>query len=234
MHGQASPSGRARVLLVEDDPDVRSAVERGLSVHGFEVVAVADAERALTEVARRRPQMLVLDVGLPGVSGIELCVRLREVDVSAPILMLSARDQVGDRVAGLRAGADDYLVKPFVLDELVARLEALQRRARPSAASSSAHVVGSLWVDPDRRLASVGDQRLELSRREFDLLEVLAANSGIVLSRIRLLELVWGYDFEVDTNVVDVFVAYLRRKLGAAGAPGMIETVRGVGFVLRG
>jgi two-component system response regulator PrrA len=207
MRAGGASAGRARVLVVEDDPDVRSAVERGLSVHGFEVVAVADAERALTEVARRRPQILVLDVGLPGVSGIELCARLRELDIAAPILMLSARDQVGDRVAGLRAGADDYLVKPFALDELVARLEALQRRARPTPAPSSAHVVGRLWVDPDRRMASVGEQRLEL---------------------------VWGYDFEVDTNVVDVFVAYLRRKLAAADAPGMIETVRGVGFVLRG
>lgn len=228
------PGALARVLVVEDDPAVRSAVERGLALHGFDVVAVPDAERALSEVARRRPHLLVLDIGLPGMNGIELCSRLRAVDVATPILVLSARDQVGDRVAGLRAGADDYLVKPFALDELVARLQALQRRMRPAPAPGSSLAVGQLWVDPDRRTASVGDQRLELSRREFDLLAALAANAGIVLTRVRLLELVWGYDFEVDTNVVDVFVGYLRRKLDAAGAPQMIETVRGVGFVLRG
>lgn len=229
-----SASGLARVLVVEDDPAVRSAVERGLTLHGFDVVAVPDAERALSEAARRRPQLMVLDIGLPGMSGIELCSRFRALDVSTPILVLSARDQVGDRVTGLRAGADDYLVKPFALDELVARLQALQRRMRPVPAPRTAHAVGQLWVDPDRRSASVGERRLELSRREFDLLSALAANAGIVLTRVRLLELVWGYDFEVDTNVVDVFVGYLRRKLDAAGAPRMIETVRGVGFVLKG
>ena len=228
------PVAAARVLVVEDDHGVRSAVERGLQVHGFEVIAVPDAERALAEVARRRPDLLVVDVGLPGMSGIELCRRLRELDVGTPLLVLSARDQVGDRVAGLQAGADDYLVKPFALDELVARLQALQRRARPTAAPSAALSVGELWVDPDRRIASWAGHRLELSRREFDLLEVFAAHPGFVLSRIRLLELVWGYDFEVDTNVVDVFVGYLRRKLDAAGAPRLIDTVRGVGFVLKG
>jgi two-component system response regulator PrrA len=222
------------VIVVEDDDGVRSAVERGLQMHGFEVMAIPDAERALTEVARRRPDLMVVDVGLPGMSGIELCRRLRELDVGTPLLVLSARDQVGDRVAGLQAGADDYLVKPFALDELVARLQALQRRARPAAAPSAASAVGDLWVDPDRRIASWRGQRLDLSRREFDLLEVFAAHPGIVLSRIRLLELVWGYDFEVDTNVVDVFVGYLRRKLDALGAPRLIDTVRGVGFVLRG
>jgi two-component system response regulator PrrA len=228
------PTPAARILVVEDDQGVRSAVERGLQMHGFEVMAVPDAERALSEVARRRPDLMVVDVGLPGMSGIDLCRRLRELDVGTPLLVLSARDQVGDRVAGLQAGADDYLVKPFALDELVARLQALQRRARPAAAPTAASSVGELWVDPDRRLASWAGNRLDLSRREFDLLEVFASHPGMVLSRIRLLELVWGYDFEVDTNVVDVFVGYLRRKLDAVGAPRLIDTVRGVGFVLRG
>jgi two-component system response regulator PrrA len=158
---------------------------------------------------------------------------LRKLDVDTPILILSARDQVGDRVAGLQAGADDYLVKPFSLDELAARLQALLRRARPTLGATSVLAAGALWIDLDRRVATVDQVRLELSRREFDLLAVFAANPGIVLSRIRLLELVWGYDFEVDTNVVDVFVGYLRRKLESAGAPRLIDTVRGVGFVLR-
>ena len=224
----------ASILVVDDDEPVRDAVERGLGLHGYAVVGAADAEAAFGVVAKRRPDLLVLDIGLPGISGIELCQRLRDVDVDVPILMLSARDQVGDRVAGLQAGADDYLVKPFALDELVARVQALLRRARSSVPDvDRASVAGALWVDVARRIATVHGIRLELSRREFDLLAAFAANPGIVLSRIRLLELVWGYDFEVDTNVVDVFVGYLRRKLDAAGAPKAIETVRGVGFVLR-
>jgi two-component system response regulator PrrA len=227
------PTPGSSVLVVDDDEPVRDAVERGLALHGFQVVGAPDAETATTLIARRRPDLLVLDIGLPGISGIELCRRLRDVDVEVPILMLSARDQVGDRVEGLQAGADDYLVKPFALDELVARVQALLRRSRTPAAAVGARVAGALWVDVDRRIATVHGNRLELSKREFDLLAAFAANSGIVLSRIRLLELVWGYDFEVDTNVVDVFVGYLRRKLDAAGMPGAIETVRGVGFVLR-
>ena len=226
-------SDGGRVLVVEDDDAVRTAVDRGLGVHGFEVSSVPDAESAIAIVARRRPDVMIVDIGLPGMSGVELCTRLRGLDVDTPILILSARDQVGDRVAGLQAGADDYVVKPFSLDELAARVHALLRRSKPSASATSALSAGPLWIDLDRRVAKVGDARLELSRREFDLLAVFAANPGIVLSRIRLLELVWGYDFDVDTNVVDVFVGYVRRKLDAAGAHQLIETVRGIGFVLR-
>jgi two-component system, OmpR family, response regulator PrrA len=222
-----------RVLVVEDDDAVRTAVDRGLGVHGFDVSSVADAESAMTIVARHRPDVMIVDIGLPGMSGVELCTRLRGLDVDVPILILSARDQVGDRVAGLQAGADDYVVKPFSLDELAARVQALLRRSRPTAAATSVLAAGPLWIDLDRRIATVNDARLDLSRREFDLLAVFVANPGIVLSRIRLLELVWGYDFDVDTNVVDVFVGYVRRKLDGAGSAGIIETVRGVGFVLR-
>ena len=228
-----SSADAGRVLVVEDDDAVRTAVDRGLGVHGFDVSSVPDAESALAAVARRRPDLMIVDVGLPGISGIELCTRLRGLDVDTPILILSARDQVGDRVAGLQAGADDYLVKPFSLDELAARVHALLRRSRPSSGATSVLSAGPLWVDLDRRVATVDEARLELSRREFDLLATFAANPGIVLSRIRLLELVWGYDFDVDTNVVDVFVGYLRRKLESAGAARLIDTVRGVGFVLR-
>ena len=222
-----------RVLVVEDDDAVRSAVDRGLGVHGFDVSSVADAESAIELIARRRPDVMIVDIGLPGMSGVELCTRLRGLDVDTPILILSARDQVGDRVAGLQAGADDYVVKPFSLDELAARLHALLRRARPTMGVTSVLAAGPLWIDLDRRVAKVNEERLDLSRREFDLLASFVANPSIVLSRIRLLELVWGYDFDVDTNVVDVFVGYLRRKLDAAGAPSLLETVRGVGFVLR-
>ena len=233
-----TPTEPATVLVVEDDAAVREAVLRGLALHGLAASAVGDAETALAEVARRRPAVLVVDVGLPGASGIELCSRLRELDVRTPLLILSARDQVGDRVAGLQAGADDYLVKPFSLDELVARLQALMRRSagmgHPQGHVATAVAIGQLWIDEDRHFVAHDGRRIDLSRREFDLLWVLAINRDLVLSRVRLLELVWGYDFDVDTNVVDVFVGYLRKKLAGAGAPPMIETVRGVGFVLRG
>jgi two-component system response regulator PrrA len=230
-------SGGASVLVVEDDGDVRTAISRGLGLHDMLVVEAGSAEDALATIARRLPDVLVVDIGLPGMSGIELCTELRERNVDVPILILSARDEVGDRVDGLRAGADDYVVKPFHLDEIVARLQALLRRAARPPGGSDDDVVaaGSLWIDRDRRVAKAGATRLDLTRREFDLLATLGANAGIVLSRVRLLELVWGYDFDVDTNVVDVFVGYLRRKLAAAGGGSAvrIETVRGVGFVLK-
>ncbi len=245
--------GQGRVLIVEDDDEVRRAVEQGLNLLGFEARSVGDAETALALIGRAAssaipssgpggpPEVLVADVGLPGLSGIELCRRLRAESVDVPILILSALDQVSDRVAGLQAGADDYLVKPFDLEELSLRLRALLRRAATAAPTpDAAHTQGRvtvgarLWLDLDRRRASYDGQPVDLSRREFDLLAAFATNAGIVLSRIRLLELVWGYDFDTDTNVVDVFVGYLRRKLEAAGAaPRTIETVRGVGFVLR-
>jgi DNA-binding response OmpR family regulator len=166
-----------------------------------------------------------------------VCARLRADGLRTPILILSARDEVDDRVAGLQAGADDYLVKPFAVEELVARLHALLRRAGEApdgdADPSAPLVVGDLTVEPAARGARRGERDLDLTRREYELLEALARNAGIVLSRERLLELVWGYDWETDGNVVDVFVSYLRRKLEAGGEPRMLQTVRGIGFVLR-
>ncbi len=220
-----------RVLVVEDDDAVREAVRSGLTMHGFDVSVAADGESAVQAVTRSLFDVVVLDVGLPAMSGIDVCVHLRRQEIDVPILMLSARDQVGDRVAGLQAGADDYLVKPFDLSELTARLGALIRRSLLRPTTTAVLRLGDLRVDADGRRALVGDEVLDLTRREFDLLLALATNPGVVLSRLRLLELVWGYDFEVDTNVVDVFVGYLRRKLSAAGLPPLIATVRGVGFV---
>ncbi len=222
----------ARILVVEDDFDVRDAVGRGLALHGFVPVLAGDANAAREQVARQRPDLIVLDVGLPGQSGIEFCEGLRADGIDVPVLILSARDAVGDRIAGLSAGADDYVVKPFDLAELVLRLQALLRRAVPKPTTDTL-AAGPLWLDLDRHFASYDGVRLDLSGREFDLLATFVRNDGIVLSRVRILELVWGYDFDVDTNVVDVFVGYLRRKLELAGAPRVIETVRGVGFVLR-
>jgi two-component system response regulator PrrA len=225
----ADPSG-PDVLVVDDDEDIRTSLQRGLVLSGFAVRTAADGEAALRAVAERTPDCIVLDVGLPDADGIRVVTVLRDRGVATPVCMLSARTTVEDRVTGLAAGADDYLVKPFALTELVARLRALLRRV--PAPPSARIAVGPLTVDPAARAVTVAGRAVELTRREFDLTETLARNAGVVLSRERLLELVWGYDFAVDTNVVDVFVSQLRRKLEADGVPRMIRTVRGVGFVL--
>ena len=222
------------VLVVDDDAAIREALERALRLEGF-AVAVADGGRAaLDSVARTPPAAIVLDVTMPDLGGRAVCARLRADGVRTPILILSARDEVDDRVAGLQAGADDYLVKPFAIPELVARLRALLRRAGGGSPGGSARLtVGDVVIDPAARTVTRSGRDVELTRREFELFETLARNAGLVLSRERLLELVWGYDWPADGNVVDVFVSYLRRKLEADGEPRIIQTVRGVGFVLR-
>ena len=220
-----------RVLVVDDDRSIRDALERGLRLEGFEATAVASGEEALLVADSDRTDVVVLDVGLAGIDGVEVVRRIRAAGNDVPICILSARVEVGDRVIGLEAGADDYLVKPFVLEELVAWLNALLRR-RPEA-DVPVLMAGELRVDGARRRVQRGTRDIELTKREFHLLEILIRNQGIVLSRERLLELVWGYDFEVNTNVVDVFVGYLRRKLEDDGGSRLIHTVRGVGFVLR-
>jgi two-component system response regulator PrrA len=220
-----------RVLVVDDDAAIRRSLERGLRLNGFSV-ALADSGRAALEaVGDGSPDVVVLDISMPGLSGIDVCRTLRGDDNDVPVLMLSALDEVSDRVAGLQAGGDDYLVKPFALQELVLRLGALLRR-RPPAADDRVRV-GPLVLAPAAREAHIDGAPLKLTRREFELLEVLARNTGIVLTRDQLLNLVWGYDFEVRTDAVDTFVSYLRRKLEAGGRPRMLHTVRGVGFVLR-
>jgi DNA-binding response OmpR family regulator len=219
------------VLVVDDDEAIRIALERALRLEGFAVEVAEGGRRALELVEERRPGVMVLDVVMPDLSGVAVVSRLRERGIEIPICILSARDEVQDRVAGLEAGADDYVVKPFDLEELAARLRALLRRA-PSTESSLIRL-GDLIVDPAQRTVHRAGREIELTRREFELLEELARHRGMVLSRKQLLEQVWGYDFEVDGNVVDVFVGYLRRKLEAGGEPRMIHTVRGVGFVLK-
>ncbi|KDN81884.1 transcriptional regulator [Kitasatospora cheerisanensis KCTC 2395] len=191
----------------------------------------ADGPEALAAVADGPPDVLVLDVGLPGLPGTEVCRALRGRGDDTPVLMLSALDELADRVAGLQAGADDYLVKPFALEELVLRLHALLRRRPPQP--SDLLRVGPLRINPETREAFWAEEELRLTRREFELLTQFARNPGIVLSRELLLDRVWGYDFEVRSDAVDTFVSYLRRKLEASGRPRLIHTVRGVGFVLR-
>ncbi len=219
------------VLVVDDDQDIRVSLERGLRLSGFSVRTAASGMAALDAVEEREPNCIVLDVDMPGMDGVAVVSKLRERGVQAAVCMLSALVSVDDRVTGLAAGADDYLVKPFALTELVARLRALLRRM--PAGPPGPLVVGPLTVDPDRREVRIGDASVDLTKREFDLLETLARNAGTVLTRERLLEIVWGYDFVVHTNVADVFVGYLRRKLESTGTPRMVHTVRGVGFTLR-
>jgi DNA-binding response OmpR family regulator len=219
------------VLVVDDEPSIRQALERLLRYEGFAVRLAAGGQQALAAIAERPPAAVVLDIGMPDLDGVAVIRRLRARGIEVPVCVLSARDEVADRVAGLQAGADDYLVKPFAPAELAARLHALLRRDRRH--SSRVVELGELHLDPHRHSARRGARELELSRREFELLHTFACHPAMVLTREQLLEQVWGYPADVQTNVVDVFVGYVRRKLEAGGEPRILRTVRGVGFVLR-
>ncbi len=230
--GRRSAAGaEPLVLVVDDEATVRQALERALRLEGFAVSTAGGGHEALDLVAQRPPAVIVLDVMMPDLDGVAVVRRLRSAGVDVPVCILSARDEVEDRVAGLQAGADDYLVKPFAIAELTARLNALlRRRGRDSTAPL---VVGDLVIDPVRHVASRGGRDLDPTRREFELLEAFARHPGHVLSREQLLHQVWGYAADVETNVVDVFVGYVRRKLEGGGEPRMLHTVRGIGWVLR-
>jgi DNA-binding response OmpR family regulator len=217
--------------VVDDEPAIRRALDRALRHEGFTVRTASGGRAALAAIAEAAPDVIVLDIAMPDLDGVKVTTRLRADGIDVPICVVSARDEVDDRIAGLQAGADDYMVKPFALPELVARLHALLRR-RPQAPSVPV-TVGDLHVDPARRQVRRRSRPIELTRREFDLLETFVRHPGLVLTRAQLLTNVWGYDFEVDSNVVDVFVGYLRRKLEADGEARLLHTVRGVGFVLR-
>ncbi|MFD4430550.1 response regulator transcription factor [Nocardia sp. NPDC058497] len=225
----------ATVLVVDDDEDVLASVERGLRLSGFQVLVARDGAAALRAVSERAPDAVVLDMNMPVLDGAGVVTALRAMGNDVPICVLSARASVDDRIAGLESGADDYLVKPFELAELVARIRALLRRRTdvPEPAAPGAITVGPLQIDVAGYRALLHGKEIELTKREFELLSTLARNAGVVLTRERLLELVWGYDFIADTNVVDVFVGYLRRKLEIDDTPRILHTIRGVGFVLR-
>jgi two-component system response regulator MprA len=220
-----------KVLVVDDDAAVSGALDRALRLEGYEVSSAVDGPEALEEIAVRPPDAVILDIGLPVMDGLEVCRRLRSADNDTPVLMLTARDAVNDRVQGLDAGADDYLVKPFALAELLARLRALLRR-RPEDTGEVLRFA-DLSLDPITREARRGERSFTLTRIEFDLLELLLRHPRQVLTRELILDRVWGYTFDSGTNSLAVYVGYLRRKTEADGEPRLIHTARGVGYVLR-
>jgi DNA-binding response OmpR family regulator len=219
-----------RVLVVEDDEDIALALQRSLRMEGYEVRIAADGEAALDFAGAFHPDLVVLDLGLPKIDGMEVARRLR-AGGDVPILMLTARDALEARVEGLDSGADDYLVKPFERQELLARLRALLRRRPPRGMAPLR--VGDLTLNPDTHEVHRGERSIELTQREFELLEYLMRNERLVISRQKLLDEVWGYDPFSITNTIEVFVSNLRRKLEAGGEPRLLHTVRGAGYVLR-
>jgi two-component system response regulator MprA len=225
-----------RIVVVDDEHAIRESLRRSLTFNNYEVFLAEDGEQALEVIEKEQPDLVILDVTMPRMDGLEVCRTLRSGGDDRPILLLTARDGVSDRVAGLDAGADDYLPKPFALEELLARMRSLLRRA--AAASSGTPHHGELEFDDLRlnletREVTRGVRQISLTRTEFSLLQLLMANASRVLSRVNIQEEVWGYDFPTSGNALEVYIGYLRRKTEAGGEPRLIHTVRGVGYVLR-
>ncbi len=226
-----------RVLVVDDDRAIRESLARALELDGYDVELAPDGAAALATIRERRPDVAIFDVMMPNIDGLTLCRVLRAERDRLPVLMLTARTETSDRVAGLDAGADDYLPKPFDLDELLARLRALLRRARPDDRadddSGRSLQVADLRVEPSSRRVWRGDVEVDLSKTEFDLLELLVRNSGIVLDHSTIYERIWNYDFGPDSKNLAVYISYLRRKIDTDDLPKLIHTVRGVGYTVR-
>ncbi len=222
----------ARILVVDDEPAVREALRRALALEGYSVDLAENGAEALRMIGLAEPELVVLDVLMPEVDGLAACRRLREEGSRVPVLMLTARAGVGDRVDGLDAGADDYLVKPFALEELFARIRALLRRGGQERGEELLHFADTV-LDPATREVRRGERPVELTRTEFNLLELFLRNPRQVLTRSLIFERVWGYDFGPTSNALDVYIGYLRRKTEAGGEPRLIQTVRGVGYALR-
>jgi two-component system response regulator MprA len=233
-----APGDQPHILIVEDERSIASAVRRGLAFEGYRVQVAEDGHQALDIARERVPDLVVLDIMLPGIDGLEVCRRLRAAGEDVPILMLTARDEVADRVAGLDAGADDYLVKPFAFEELLARVRALLRRwerrdEESGALGGETLRFDDLTLDATTRYAYRGERKIELTTREFDLLTLFLRHPNQVLPRDMIMERVWGYDFPGESNVLEVYVKNLRRLLEADGEPRLLQTVRGAGYVLR-
>lgn len=222
---------RQRILVIDDDPSVTDFLRRGLAYEGY-LVDVAHSGRAGLDIARERsPDVVVLDIMMPGMDGLEVCRRLK-AGSNVPVLMLTARDAVSDRVKGLETGADDYLVKPFAFDELLARLRAILRRRQPSTAQEVLHFA-DLVMNTATREVRRGQRPIELTAKEFDVLELFMRHPRQVLTRDILYERIWGYDYSGESNIIEVYIRYLRTKLEEGGEPRLLHTVRGVGYVLR-
>jgi two-component system, OmpR family, response regulator MprA len=221
-----------RILLAEDDRSVREALARALQLEGHDVDVASDGQAALAAMAAAKPDLVIVDWMMPVRDGLSVCQQMRAAGDRTPVLILTARSDVRDRVAGLDAGADDYLPKPFSLDELLARVRALLRR-NPTEGSDRELRVADLVVAPAARQARRGDRVLDLTKTEYDLLEVLVRHAGIVCTHSMIYDLVWGYDFGPDSKTLAVYVSYLRRKLEQGGEPRLLQTVRGVGYVMR-
>ena len=225
-----------KIVVVDDEQAVRDSLRRSLSFNGYDIAIAEDGEQALDVIEKEQPDLVILDVMMPKMDGLEVCRHLRSHGDDRPILVLTARDGVSDRVAGLDAGADDYLPKPFALEELLARVRSLLRRAAAEASgpSSQAEITfEDLKLNPDTRDVVRGNRTISLSRTEFALLQLLMTNPRRLLSRSTILEEVWGYDFHTSGNALEVYIGYLRRKTEQEGEPRLIHTVRGVGYVLR-
>ena len=220
------------IVVAEDDPSVRKAVERVLELEGYQVKTAQDGNAALDLIVSAKPHAVVMDVMMPFADGLTVTRELRHRNNRTPILLLTARHEVGDRVAGLDAGADDYLVKPFAVDELLARVRALLRRYE-APVSASILTLSDLTMDVNRREVKRGEHTLELTKTEFDLLHILLEQQNIVLTREYLYEHIWGYSFETNSKSLDVYIGYLRRKLEDSGEERLLHTVRGVGYVMR-
>ncbi len=229
--------GIMKILVVDEDRTVRDTLRQSLTFNGYDVVQAADGEEALTAIRKENPDLVIMDGVLPGVDGLEICRNLRGSGSDVLILLLSRKAEVADRVAGLDAGADDYLAKPFALEELLARVRSLYRRSRRTAAAAAKESkplsFQDLTLNPETREVTRGDRRISLTRTEFALLELLLRNARKVLSRNTILEEVWGYDFPTSGNALEVYIGYLRRKTEADGEDRLIHTVRGVGYALR-
>jgi two-component system response regulator MprA len=221
-----------RVLVVEDEPKITRFLRQGLTYEGYEVDVAYDGEEALAKLRQSEPDIVILDIMLPSIDGLEVCRRLRTFS-KVPVIMLTAREAVSDRVAGLDSGADDYLVKPFALDELLARIRALLRRQKALLDKDQVLSFADLQVNPATRQVWRGKREIQLTAKEYDLLELFMRHPQQVLTRDQIYEQIWGYDFGGESNIIEVYIRYLRAKLEANGEPRLIQTVRGVGYSLR-
>ncbi|MDM8526843.1 response regulator transcription factor [Anaerolineales bacterium HSG24] len=221
-----------KILVIEDEERIYDFIERGLKHEGYQVLVAVDGETGLEKTFSALPDLIILDIMLPGIDGLNVCRQIRETELQVPILMLTAKDAVPDRVAGLEMGADDYLVKPFAFEELLARIRALSRRRAPIE-SDAPLIFADLWLDPSTRMAERNGRNIELTAKEYDLLELFMRHPKQVLTRNQIYDRIWGYDFGGESNIIEVYVRYLRAKLEAMGEIRLLHTVRCVGYALR-